>query len=300
MDRDLTQLLGGVVDKVVDFLPAEKIRRGNPGYPVASHIACFLVMFLKGLESERDLAEYLKNHKELLPVLKLPRAPVATTLGRFRRRFGTEKLSQIVDTFGIESRESDEVVTDSSLQEKNDQEAEWGYSDSKGWILGYKTHVCCDAKTGLPIKVITTTANRHDCPMLPKLINGLDLNTVIGDAGYDSEANIKLVYDMNATPAIAFNKRAEKGKGFSKTNSLRHKARKNKKRKKLLRKRYIVEQLNNLIHEILDLKNRSIKGLEACSFYAQLAALSLLAQAHWAQKRGLTWLKRQIKYFRRR
>ena len=59
-------------------------------------IACFLVMFLKGLESERDLAEYLKNHKELLPALGLPRAPVATTLGRLHKRYYSERLNKMV------------------------------------------------------------------------------------------------------------------------------------------------------------------------------------------------------------
>src|SRR4030042_310117 len=115
MDYDLTQLLGGVVDKLSGFLAGDMRGRGRPGYSVASMVACFLVMFLKGLDSERDLAAYLKNHVQLLPALGLPRAPVATTLERFRRRFGSGKLAQLVDTIGNESRESGIVVVDSSL-----------------------------------------------------------------------------------------------------------------------------------------------------------------------------------------
>lgn len=299
MTHDLTQLLGGVVDKLSGFLPGDVHRRGNPGYHVASMVACFIVMFLTSLDSERDLAAYLKNHPEIVSALRLYRAPVATTFGRFRKRLGSEKLAALVDRFGKELIESKQIVVDSTLMEKHDSEAKWGKSSSKGWIYGYKAHVSCDAKSGLPIRVRMTTANRHDSPMLPELIKELEPKAVIGDSAYDSNKNIDLIVELKATPAIAFNKRAEKGKGYNNKNTSRYKMRKNKKRKKLLRKRYIVEQLNNLIHELLNLKKRFVKGLEACSFYAQLTALTLLAQANWAGKTGLPQLKRRIKYFRR-
>lgn len=299
MDSDLVHLLDGVVDKLDGFLPAEFSRRGRPGYPVSSMIACFLVMFLKDLRSERDLAAYLKNNLYLLKPLRLPKAPVSTTLGRFRKRFGSEKLTEVVDKFGSELQISGEIVVDSALMEKEDPEGEWGYSDSKGWIYGFKVHVSCDADNGLPLRIRLSTANRHDCPYLPTLTKGLNFQAVIGDSGYDSENNINYVLENNAFPAIAFNKRAEKGKGFSNIKSNRHKLRKKRKRKKLLKKRYIVEQLNNLLHEILELKNRFIKGLEACAFYAQIAALQLLTQAQWAIETGVPHIKRQIKYFQR-
>lgn len=299
MENDLIHLLDGVVEKLFVFCSGDVKGRGRPGYPAPSMIGCFLVMFLKGLRSERDLAAYVGNHWDLWPVLRLPQAPVASTYSRFRKRFGSEKLTRIVDCVGAEFLESGEVVVDSALMEKKDSEAKKGYSASKGWIHGFKAHVSCDASNGLPLRIRLTTANRHDSPMLPELVSEIKPEAVIADAGYDSEKNINHVLELNAFPAIAFNKRADKGRGYSNTNSSRHKLRKNKKRKKLLRKRYIVEQLNNLLHEVLELKNRFIKGLEACSFYLQLAALRLLAQAKWATKTKQPCKKRQIKYFRR-
>lgn len=301
MDLDLIQVLDGVVDKLFGFFGSgDDGRRGRPlVYPAASMIGCFLVMFLKGLDSERDLAAFLRNHPELWLPLRLSSAPVATTLGRFRRRFGSQKLTECVDWFAGDT-ESGEVVVDAALMEKNDGDTEWGFSDSSGWVLGYKTHVSCDARSGLPLRIRLTTANRHESPLLPELVGGLNPSAVIANSGYDSEDNVNHVMELDAVPAIAYNKRGDKNKGYANKKSKRNKARKNKKRKKLLRKRYIVEQLNNLIHEVLQLKNRFINGLEACSFYTQLTALRLLAQAEWATKKGLHHLKRQIKHFKRR
>ena len=119
MESDLTQLLGGVDDTLLVFYAAES-RRGRQGYHPASMIACFLVLFLKGLRSERDLAAYISNHEELWPSLGFTQAPVATTYGRFRGRFGGVKLAQIVDRMGSEFLESGEVVVDSALMEKKD------------------------------------------------------------------------------------------------------------------------------------------------------------------------------------
>ncbi|MBD3261500.1 MAG: hypothetical protein GF334_07430 [Candidatus Altiarchaeales archaeon] len=99
MDPDLIQVLEGVVDKLLVFELAES-RRGRPGYHPVSMIACFVVMFLKPLRSERDLAAYIKHHEQLCPVLRLTQAPVATTYGRFRIRFGCKKLAKIVDQVG--------------------------------------------------------------------------------------------------------------------------------------------------------------------------------------------------------
>ena len=300
MDLDLIQVLDGVVDKLLVLELAEESGRGRRGYHPASMIACFLVMFLKPLRSERDLAAYIKHHEELWPCLRLTQAPVATTYGRFRRRFGCEKLAEIMDHVGSGFLESGEVVVDSALMEKKDPDAKRGYSQHKGIVTGFKAHVSCDAESGLPLRVRLTTGNRHDSPLLPELTSGLQAKAVVADAGYDSEKNINHILSMNAFPAIAFNKRADQGKGYAKTDSNRHKLRKKRKRKKLLKKRYIVEQLNNLLHETLELKNRFIQGLQACSFYLQLAALRLLAQAQWAIRTNQPTKKRQIKHFQRR
>ena len=85
---------------------------------------------------------------------------------------------------------------------------------------------------GLPLKAIVTPGNRFDSIFLPKLIEDLEAQYVLADAGYPSLQNIKAVKDMGAMPIIAVNPRRQ-GKQSKVPNSMFFGG-----------KRYPVEQFN--------------------------------------------------------
>ena len=81
----------------------------------------------------------------------------------------------------------------------------------KEWHYGFRAHVICDAKYGLPIKSIVTPANNSEQTELDNMIKEMDrdeerykldkMKNLMGDAGYDSgkrNKKLKEKYDINA------------------------------------------------------------------------------------------------------
>ena len=86
----------------------------------------------------------------------------------------------------------------------------------KEWHFGFRAHIICDAKYGLPIKYKLTPANNSEHTELDNILKDLDLSeneryklekmeNLIGDAGYDNgkrnkklkeEFNINAVFDI--------------------------------------------------------------------------------------------------------
>ncbi len=84
---------------------------------------------------------------------------------------------------------------------------------------------------GLHLRAVITSGNRYDSPFLPGLIEDLEADYVLADAGYDSKANARAVRAIYAEPVIA-------------SNPKRGKRRKIKQPELLKSKRYVVEQFN--------------------------------------------------------
>jgi hypothetical protein len=81
-------------------------------------------------------------------------------------------------------------------------------------------------------ELLLLPGNRYDGPFLPRLIEDLEADFVLADAGYNSKQNTKAVLDIAAKPVIADNPR-RKGRGCKvEHNEL------------LVAKRYLVEQFN--------------------------------------------------------
>jgi transposase len=112
-------------------------------------------------------------------------------------------------------------------------EAGWGHT-SRGKFRGFKLHAVVN-QLGLPLRAIVTAGNRYDGPFLPRLIEDLEADFVLADAGYNSKQNTNAVLDIAAIPVIADNPR-RKGR-----------SRKNEPSGLLVAKRYLVEQFNGHI-----------------------------------------------------
>ena len=81
------------------------------------------------------------------------------------------------------------------------------------------------------MKAVITSGNRYDSLFLPGLLEDLEADYVLADAGYDSKTNDRAVRVIDAEPVIASNPRRGKRKKI--------------KHVKLLKvKRYVGEQFN--------------------------------------------------------
>jgi len=137
------------------------------------------------------------------------------------------------------------VVDSTPLEDWKDPDARWGFY-SRGPFKGFKVHVAVD-QLGLPRKALITPGNRHDSPFLPELIAGQRAKFVLGDAVYDAKNNRKACKEIGAKPCFAKNPRRS-GKRRSTPTLLK-------------RKRYIVEQFNSGLKEMLNNCWRWFKGL---------------------------------------
>jgi IS5 family transposase len=133
------------------------------------------------------------------------------------------------------------VIVDSTpLEDLYGMEATGGYTGS-GAFRGFKLHTAVNQQ-GPPLRAIVTPGNCTNGPFLPKLIEDLEADYVLADAGYCSKRNFQAAKEIGAVAFIADNPR-KKGKTCKIESSMR-----------LKKKRYVVEQFNghlkaNLLNE---------------------------------------------------
>jgi transposase len=217
------------------IVSAEPKRRGNPGYGLLRALRVLVYARLKGLENDTRIVEHLKKHLDAGRTLGLCKVPNRTTVGRWWRRYLSlleETFAKISGMLQLISPTTFLIVDSTPLVDLYDMEAGWGYT-SRGKFRGFKLHAAVN-QLGLPLRAIVTPGNRYDSPFLPKLIEDLEANYVLADAGYDSKTNRDAVKRIDAKAAIASNPRRGKPKKI--------------KHDKLLKtRRYVVEQFNGHI-----------------------------------------------------
>jgi transposase len=272
------------VNKIV--VSAEPKRRGNPGYGRIKALRVLVYARLKGLENDTRIVEHLRKHTWDACTLGLRKVPDRTTVGRWWRRY----LSLLEDTFRKIAgtvqliAPTTHLIADSTpLEDLYDLEARWGYT-SEGPFRGFKLHAVVN-QLGLPMKAVVTPGNRYDSPLLPSLLEDLEAEYVLADAGYDSKRNVKAVNDMGAEPVIACNPRRGKRK------KLKH-------GKLLKAKRYLVEQFNghfkgNVLKECW----RRPRGLVKKTAMVMAGLVSYDAEAVKALIEGEKSLKNVSKYW---
>ena len=238
---DACEVVRVFVNKMV--VPPEPRRRGNPGYGRLKALRVLVYARVKGLENDTRIVEHLRKHGWVVRGLGLPGVPDRTTVGRWWRRY----LSLLQEVFKWFSKllrlltPTSHLIADSTpLVDLYDLEAEWGFT-GKGPFRGFKLHTVVN-QLGLPLRAVVTPGNRHDSPLLPSLLEDLEAEYVLADAGYDSRSNMEAVKAMGAEPVIAPNPRRS-----GKRRRLKH-------RGLLKAKRHLVEQFNGLI------KNHVLKG----------------------------------------
>jgi transposase len=214
------------------IVSAEPKRRGNPGYGRLRALRALVYARLKGLENDTRIVEHLKKRSDVARTLGLFQVPNRTTVGRWWRRYLDvleETFKKISAMLQLVTPTTFLIVDSTPLVDLYDMEAGWGHT-SRGKFRGFKLHAAVN-QLGLPLKAVVTPGNRYDSPFLPGLIEDLEADYVLADAGYDSKTNKEAVKTIDAEPVIACNPRRGKRKKI--------------KHVKLLKaKRYVVEQFN--------------------------------------------------------
>ena len=212
------ELVRLIVNKTI--VPKEPKRPGNPGYGQLKAIRTLVYARLKGLQNDTRIFHHLKRHPSQAKTLGLHNIPDRTTIGRWWRRY----LNVLEDTFQKTADiiqvlvPTTHLIADSTpLIDLYDMEAKSGFT-CRGRFKGFKLHAVVN-QLGLPLRAIVTPGNRFDSIFLPKLIQDLEAQYVLADAGYHSLENIKAVKAMGAVPIIAVNPR-RKGKAGKVSNAV--------------------------------------------------------------------------------
>jgi len=220
-----------IVNKAI--VPTKTKRRGNPGYSQLKAVRVLVYSRLKGLSNDTRIVEHLRKHFQEAKTLGLCSVPDRTTVGRWWRRYLSlleETLKNTANMIRLMMPTTHLIADSTPLVDLYDMEARWGIT-SRGPFKGFKVHAVVN-QAGLPLKGLVTTGNLYDSPLLPKLIEDLEAEYVLADAGYNSKRNLKAVRDMGAVPVIADNPRR------------RGKTRRIECCQLLKEKRYVVEQFN--------------------------------------------------------
>jgi transposase len=279
------ELVRLVVNKAL--VPAEPKRRGNPGYGQLRAIRVLVYARLIGQINDTRLVEHLKRHIHDLRKLGLSRVPDRTTVGRWWLRYINvleETFKKTADIVQVLAPTTHLIADSTPLVDLYDMEAKCGFT-CRGRFKGFKLHAVVN-QLGLPLKAIVTPGNRFDSPLLPKLIEDLEAQYVLADAGYHSLQNIKAVLDMGAKPIIAVNPR-RKGKEGKVSNAEFFRGR-----------RYPAEQFNSHSkHNVLRGCWVRPRGLVKKSAMVIAGLISMDACAIEALLRGDSSLKRASKYW---
>lgn len=194
-------------------LPPKMHKRGRPSIPLESMVKAFVLMFLRGLSSERSLERYLRDHPEEASLCGFKAVPWHSTFSRFRRRMGEGffrgLFNRAEEALKKELPFRIAIVDSSPIIKPKDPDAKMGFY-SRGAFKGFKVHAS-SCENGLPRSAEVTAGNCHDSPIMPRLIKDMgSLEAVVGDSGYDSEENYRCIMEHGAIPVIGRNKRNEK------------------------------------------------------------------------------------------
>jgi len=91
--------------------------------------------------------------------------------------------------------------TQENITLSKDEDAKIGHKSSESSFFGYKTHLAMTEERIITAAVVTS-GEKGDGPELPKLLeisqeNGIEVDTIIGDAAYSGKENIKLTSEQN-------------------------------------------------------------------------------------------------------
>lgn len=96
-----------------------------------------------------------------------------------------------------------------------DTDAKTGHKSADSSFFGYKTHLAMTEERIITAAIVTS-GEKGDGPELPKLLeisqeNGIDVDTIIGDAAYSGKENLKLTSEQNIKVVARLNSTITQG-----------------------------------------------------------------------------------------
>ena len=221
-------------------------KSGRPGHSLTALWRAYLASFLINVPHTNALIRRLQDDADFRALCGFGDVlPHRTTFNRFIQRLShhATEVEGILAGLTCRLREflpdlGDTVAVDSTTVRSHsnpnrrvisDPEASWTAKNSpraksrgKEWHFGYKSHTVADAKYGLPLGQIVTTASRNDSPELTAvmehtkaLLPWFKPKVAIADRGYDALSNHEYVVSQGAVPIIHIRKLA-KGEIYTK------------------------------------------------------------------------------------
>ena len=182
-------------------LPAFSSKFANRIYSQHQHFA--LLVLKKHLQNTtyRDVVDVVSEMPRVLQALELEEVPHYSTLQKFFERLKgilldllarVERASEMlaVDSTGFSSEHSSLYYQQRIRREV--QVHSWN-----------KLSIVIDPRSQLICNILKGVGPSNDCPELPKLLEPFqELQIVLGDKGYDSEANLRFIMERGGVPII--------------------------------------------------------------------------------------------------
>jgi hypothetical protein len=182
---------------------AQKSRKTRLGQLKAIRILVYAR--LKKLQNDTRVTWHLKNTQPTSKCLDCKHCSAEPQLdeGVNLPKLLEETFKRTADIIQVLVPTTHLIADSTPLVDLYDLEAKWGFSIREPF-KGFKLHAVVK-QLGLPLKAIVSLGNRFNSIFLPKLIEDLEAQYVLADAGYHSLKNIKVVEAMGAVPVIAVN-----------------------------------------------------------------------------------------------
>lgn len=134
---------------------------------------------------DNDLEKELAYCKELKEIVE--REPSISSIPAVQEKLNI--LSEMVED------------TQENIVLSKDEDAKTGHKSADSSFLGYKTHLAMTEERIITAAVVTS-GEKGDGPELPKLLeisqeNGIEVDSIIGDAAYSGKENIQLASEQN-------------------------------------------------------------------------------------------------------
>jgi hypothetical protein len=153
-----------------------------------------------------------------------------------------------------------------------DTDARWGFAKTKGWVFGYKLHMCCSTgKLVVPLSVDVSCANVHDTQMYHNVVGSLPdtVRYVVADAGYDDQ-NLYDFTRQRGARLVCPIRRYRHTKGIRLKRYYLYRSRKGQ---RTIRKRGAIERQFDRIKDTFGVEPLPVRGMRNVTSYVLMCVL---------------------------
>ncbi|MEM4377593.1 MAG: transposase [Candidatus Nitrosotenuis sp.] len=283
---------------------SDQIKRGRPYvYPTTVMLRCFVVQIWFRIPSNNALWYYfsidITHNQKVMRACGLNCIPDRRT---FDRRFKVIPVQNIICILGQRFLREDLVQRDAAVDsaiipckkvwhksdiKQNhipisgiDTDARWGFSKSKGWIFGYKLHMCCSTgKLAVPLSASISTANVYDPHMYGILIE--PLAGLVSHMAADSIYSGKDLYDYSEGRGVLLVCPIRRYRHTKGIRLKRHRLFCSRKGQRIIRKRGAIERLFDRIKDTFGIEPLPVRGMDNVSSYVLVCVFVYQIAIYW-------------------